>query len=103
MSRVLLAGVALALGLGACASGPGRRYANSDLVILTAYTAKDACSCVFVMRQSEEHCRAWTRNTPDVGSFEVNHEKKTVESSALLFWGAKARFAGQKQGCVLEE
>jgi hypothetical protein len=85
-----------------CASSRSRQYRNGDLDLLSAYTAKEVCSCVFVLEQSEEFCRAWTRANPAVAGFTVDRAAKTVESSALIFWGAKARFVSDRFGCVLE-
>ena len=94
------------LGLGllaACGSDSGgRTYGRNDLQLATGYTAKEACSCLFVMEQPEAFCRAWTRASPDVAGFRVDRDARTVESSALLLWGAKARFVDATTGCVLE-
>jgi hypothetical protein len=88
--------------LFACAPLKPRQYRNGDLDLVSAYTAKEACSCIFVIEQSDEFCRAWTRANPAVAGFTVDRAAKTVTSSALLFWGARARFVGEKFGCVLE-
>lgn len=93
--------VAALLGLAGC-GGDGRLYDNNDLELATAYTAKEVCSCVFVMEQTEDYCRAWTKASPDVADFVVDHDEKRVRSSALLFWSAAARFTGPDFGCVLE-
>lgn len=96
-------GVLLGLGLlVGCGSGGGRTYERNDLQLATAYSAKEACSCLFVMEQPEAFCRAWTRASPDVAGFRVDWEARTVESSALLLWGAKARYVAETEGCVLE-
>lgn len=96
--------MALLLGWAAssCGGSGGRMYDNNDLQLATAYSAKEACSCLFVMEQTEEFCRAWTKASPDVAAFRVDRDARTVESSALLMWGAKARFVDAKSGCVLE-
>ncbi len=93
----------LALALAACGGGvQGRRYERSDLRLAVAYTAKEACSCLFVLEQPEDFCRAWTRASPNVARFRVDRDARTVESSALLLWGARARFVDAHAGCVLE-
>jgi hypothetical protein len=102
MTRAVLLGALLAT-LAACKGGGGRRtYENNDLVLVTAYTAKDACSCLFVMEREEEFCRAFVRASPPVAHLTIDMEHKAVESSALLLWGARAHYVDAHEGCVLE-
>ncbi|EAU65935.1 hypothetical protein, partial [Stigmatella aurantiaca] len=82
MKRAVLFG-AWALALGACDSSPRRLYDNNDLQLVTAYTAKDACSCLFVAEQEESFCRSWVKASPAVAHLRVDAEKKVVETSAL--------------------
>ncbi len=89
--------------LSSCGSGSGRRtYHNNDLVLVTSYTAKDACSCLFVMEREEEFCRAFVKADPAVASLTIDREKKAVETSALLLWGARAHYDNAHDGCVLD-
>ncbi len=98
MRRALLTAAALlALSCGA----PGE-YHENDLQLVTGYTAKELCSCLFVMEQTEDFCRAWTTDSPPVARYRVDWSKKTVESSALMLWGARARFVSARSGCILE-
>jgi hypothetical protein len=80
----------------------GRVYENNDLQLLTAYAAKEACSCIFVMGQTEEFCRRWTRAAPDLKTLRINRTFSTVETQAVLFFSARARYTGKRHGCVLE-
>lgn len=100
--RAVLLGL-LAVGLVSCESGDRRHYANNDLKLVTAYTAKDACSCLFVAEREEAFCREWVKASPAVARLTIDPEKKVVETSALLLWGARARFVDARTGCVLEE
>jgi hypothetical protein len=102
----LAAGVTLAL-LGALAFlglFPGLRgpYANSTPSLAVAYRAKDGCTCLYVLRRSPDQCRAWTEASPDVASFDPDAATSTVTSRALLFWSARARYVGGRDGCRLE-
>jgi len=81
-------------------SSPGYRY--GDLQLITAYTAKEMCSCLFVLEQPEEFCRSWTRQSPAVATYRVDRRGRRVEASALLMWGASARFVDGQRGCALE-
>jgi hypothetical protein len=94
----------LALSLAACADPDAeqRTYANSDLELSPSYRAAEVCSCIFVMEQDEDFCNRWTVANPNVSTFRVDHEKKTVESSAFMMWGARAKFVDEKTGCVFE-
>ena len=93
-----IAAVALALGVGGCVPG----YDNNDLQLITAFTAKETCSCLFVMGMSEEYCKAWTKESPAVASWTADPAGKTVEASALYLWGARARYLGTEFGCTLD-
>ena len=47
-------------------------YNNHDLELLTAYRAKDMCSCVFVQGRDEVYCRDWTKASPNLASLSVD-------------------------------
>lgn len=93
---------ALLPALSACERGGRRVYDNNDLELVTAYTAKDACSCLFVMEREEAFCRAWVKASPAVARLTIDSEEKVVEASALLLWGARAHYVDARAGCVLE-
>ncbi|HYO69581.1 MAG TPA: hypothetical protein VEU33_26250 [Archangium sp.] len=96
----VLAGVAaLSCGRGDTVQRP---YDNNDLQLVTSYTAKDFCSCLFVMQMSEEYCRRWTAASPAVATLTVDDEERSVQTAAALLWGEKARFVSERDGCVLE-
>jgi hypothetical protein len=98
VAAVLLAGLLLSCG----SNTDSRQYSYNDLQLITSYTAKEMCSCLFVMEQSEAYCRVWTKQSPAVASVRIDAAHKTVESYAVLFWGARARWVDEKFGCVLE-
>jgi hypothetical protein len=101
--RLILALAVLGSSVGCLGGAPGdRQYTANDLVLVTAYTAKDTCSCLFVMNQTQEFCNAYTKADPQVTNWTADMKAKTVESSALLFWGAKAHYVNDHLGCVLE-
>jgi hypothetical protein len=94
---------ALAVGaVLACAGGGVREYANNDLELAAGHAAHDLCSCLFVMNMPEEYCRAWVKASPDVARFSVDQANKTVEASALVLWGARAVYEGERHGCSLQ-
>ena len=97
-----VAAACAALLAGGCGGGATREYNNPDLQLLTGYTAKDMCSCLFVMRQSEAFCTEWTRANPDIRTIRVDHANRAVEAQSVLFWGARARFVDRRRGCVIE-
>ena len=99
--RALL--MTLALAFAGCANeGPPRLYNNNDLSLVAANAARFGCSCVFVMNMTEEFCRAWTKENPDLGRFSVDYAKKRVEGSCLITWSASAQWVDEKHGCILE-
>ncbi len=96
---------ALVIGLGALllsCDGGQRLYNNNDLQLLTAYSAKEMCSCLFVMGQTEDFCVRFTKQAPDVKTYRIDWDHKSIETQAILFWGARAHLRGPRQGCVLE-
>lgn len=94
-------GVVAALLLS-CGGSPAREYDNNDLQLITAYTAREMCSCLFVLEQSEEYCRIWTRQNPALYTLKIDREQKVVSSAAVMLWGARARFVDAAVGCVLD-
>jgi hypothetical protein len=102
-STIALA-VALAASSLSCDSAPpGERiYKENDLQLLTAHAAKEMCSCVFVFGRDEDFCKAWVKAAPDLKTLRVDYDGKSVESQAVLLWGARARFVDGRRGCVLE-
>ncbi|HYH97835.1 hypothetical protein [Hyalangium sp.] len=104
MKRTLLVVLlgALLPALSACESGGWRTYDNNDLELVTVYTAKDACTCLFVMEREDEFCRAFVKANPSVAHLTIDREKKVVETSALLLWGARSRYVDERSGCVLD-
>lgn len=78
-------------------------YSWNDLMLVTSYTAKDACSCLFVMGQTKEYCTAWIKESPEVTNWSADMDKKTVTTSAGLFWGASAHYVNEQQGCIADQ
>ena len=81
-----------------CAEG----YSHNDLRMLTAYRAKEVCSCLFVQQQTEDYCRAYTVAFPNLATYSVDLEEKAVQAEALLVWTNTARYESTKFGCVLD-
>lgn len=104
MKRLLTA-LCVALTMGTLAGCPGdpRPYNNHDLRLLTAYAAKEMCSCVFVMRKDEPFCLRFTKASPDLRTVRVDRERREVEAQAVLAWGARARYISAREGCRLVE
>lgn len=92
----------LSLALAGCSSGSSRVYSNNDLQLLTAHAAKEMCSCLFVFGRDENFCSAWVKAAPDLKTLHVDWDGKSVESEAIIAWGARARFVDARRGCVLE-
>lgn len=92
--------LALVLVAPACDSP---RYQDNDLELLTRYRAKEMCSCLFVMEQTEPYCASYTVQPPDLATYTVDWDKKEVRTQAMMYWGARARFQGPLWGCRLVE
>jgi hypothetical protein len=95
---------ALAFGLVlSCAEPDGPPYSYNDTRLLTGYTAKEACSCLWVMEQTEDYCRAWVVANPPLGRFTIDWNQKIVTSSAAVLWSAQAKYVDDVVGCQLEQ
>lgn len=96
--------LALVAALASCGDeGPVEKpYAWNDLRMITNYTAKAVCTCLFVEERNNEECVAYSKQAPPVATWSADLEAKTVDASALLLWGARARWVGEKFGCVIE-
>ncbi|MCB1145345.1 MAG: hypothetical protein KDK41_07150 [Leptospiraceae bacterium] len=51
--------------------------------IISAYYAKEFCSCYFITGQSEEFCHDYTRQYVPISDFSLDKEKKSVTVSGL--------------------
>jgi len=97
-SRALLMAPLLLLTCGA--RGPAK-YDAGLLKLASGVTAKEVCSCLFVMEMDEAWCQEWTRVSPDISKFKVDYDAKTVKGRALLA-RTTARYTGAREGCVIE-
>ncbi len=91
-----------ALALSCCANDAELTYPNNDETLGAANAAHQACSCLFVMKQSEAFCRDWVRVSPDLPRYSVDFAARRVEASVLIAWPATARYVDDRRGCLLE-
>ena len=97
-------GLVILLALaGAACGNQGLNYKQNDLQLVTSYSAKDACSCLFVMEMSEEYCRAWIKASPAVTKLNIDFASKSVSTTALMLWGSSARYLDAERGCVSDD
>lgn len=94
--------IALAMLVGLSCSSGVHDYARNDLSLVTAYVAKELCSCLFVEERDFDYCNAWTQQSPAVTKVHVDFDAQRVETTALLDWGASAHFDSDHFGCVLD-
>ena len=99
MKLTRLLGIPVLLAL-ACSAG---RYSRNDLQLVTAYTAKEMCACLWTMEQDEDFCRKWTKASPAVAKIQIDEGHKSVSASAVTLWGASAHFVSDRVGCVLDQ
>ncbi|AOE64393.1 amidase [Pseudomonas corrugata] len=69
--------------------------------IISAYTAKEYCSCRYVMGQPAEYCRGYVKQSVPISDFLETPETKRV-TVAGLGRSHSARWLGERQGCRLE-
>jgi hypothetical protein len=100
--RALLAAAALA-ALPACRPDAPPNYDNGTLELLVVHTAKDACTCRYVMQRDHDQCVNFVRAAPDVASFTEDDATREVTARVLGAWTARARFVDDRFGCELVE
>jgi hypothetical protein len=96
MKRLALLVVVLLLGWAwlerqALADFPG---------ILSAYSAKEYCSCRFVMGFEQAYCRAYVKQWLPLSELEEDSQQRKV-SAAGLGQRSRAAWQGAQQGCRL--
>ncbi|AKK00462.1 MULTISPECIES: hypothetical protein [Pseudomonas] len=69
--------------------------------IISAYTAKEYCSCRYVMLQPADYCRGYVKQSVPISAFLETPEAKRVTVSGLGR-SHSARWLGERQGCRLE-
>lgn len=96
MKRVLLV-----LLLVLLAWGWSERQALSDFPsILPAYSAKEYCSCRFVMGFDEAYCRAYVKQYLPLGRLEEDSRARSVLAEGLGR-RSQATWQGPREGCRL--
>ncbi|MCE0464960.1 MULTISPECIES: hypothetical protein [Pseudomonas] len=69
--------------------------------IISAYTAKEYCSCRYVMQQPADYCRGYVKQSVPISDFLETPEAKRI-TVAGLGRSNSARWMGERQGCQLE-
>ena len=67
---------------------------------LSSYYAKEVCSCLFVVKQSEQYCHDFGSELLPNWSTNIDRANKTVKASAL-FQSTEARFLSERKGCQI--
>ncbi|MFJ3075709.1 MULTISPECIES: amidase [Pseudomonas] len=68
--------------------------------ILSAYSAKEYCSCRFVMGFEQAYCRAYVKQWLPLSELEEDSQQRRV-SAAGLGQRSRAAWQGAQQGCRL--
>ncbi len=80
-------------------------YANfEDLkyfpAIISSFTAKEMCSCLFVIEQKEPFCRRYVKQWLPVQKITIDRKKKIVKVKGLWITN-EAKYINRRSGCVL--
>ncbi|PTT97006.1 amidase [Pseudomonas sp. HMWF031] len=68
--------------------------------IISAYTAKEYCSCRYVMNNGPEYCRGYVKQWVPISGFTDDAASKSVTVSGLGRSNS-AVWIGERQGCRL--
>ncbi|MGG2021158.1 amidase [Pseudomonas sp. AO-1] len=69
--------------------------------IISAYTAKEYCSCRYVMNNQAEYCRGYVKQWLPTSGFTDDSASKTVTVSGMGR-SNRAQWLGERQGCRLQ-
>ena len=84
-----------------CGADKPQKYDAGLLKLASSVTAKEVCSCLYVMKRDEAFCTEWTRVSPDIAKFKVHEAEQSVTARAI-FARSTARYVSEREGCVLE-
>ncbi|MCR9206246.1 MAG: hypothetical protein NXH75_16810 [Halobacteriovoraceae bacterium] len=68
--------------------------------VVSSSFAKEFCSCLFVVKQTETYCKAYAKQIVPVSKFSINQETKSVEAWGLGY-STQVSFLGDKEGCQI--
>ena len=69
--------------------------------IISAFYAKEYCSCYFVSGNEEKYCHDFARQWVPISDFQLDTSAKSVQVSGLGVT-TKAQYLGQRFGCQLQ-
>jgi hypothetical protein len=69
---------------------------------VSAFYAKEVCSCLFVVGQDESYCHEYGKQIIPIWTKKIDLKEKTVEAFGL--WeSTSARFISKRSGCQIEK
>jgi len=69
--------------------------------IISAYTAKEYCSCRYVMNNSADYCQSYVKQSVPISRLLVDPQSRRV-SAAGLGRDATAIWVSEREGCRLQ-
>ena len=69
--------------------------------IISAYTAKEYCSCRYVMQNDAEYCHGYVKQWLPTSSFNDDPSSKTIAVNGMGRSNS-ARWLSERQGCRLQ-
>ena len=69
--------------------------------IISAYTAKEYCSCRYVMNNDAEYCRGYVKQWLPTSEFSDDSASKTIIVSGMGR-SNRAQWLSERQGCRLQ-
>lgn len=79
----------------------GGEFRDNKFQLAVGFTAKNYCSCLFVVERSEEECREYAALDLISPKLSVDYKNKATKSTFSLFISREAQFLGGEKGCVL--
>jgi hypothetical protein len=76
-------------------------YLRAFPSIVSSFYSKQYCSCLYVMKASEEFCHDWTRQWLPISNFEHDLENSVVRVSGFGVT-TESKFLGFPNGCQIQ-
>ncbi|MBK25483.1 MAG: hypothetical protein CME70_15920 [Halobacteriovorax sp.] len=68
--------------------------------VVSAFYAKEVCSCLFVEKQKEEYCHEYGKQIIPIWTKEIDYKNKSVKAFGL--WkSTEASFISLRSGCQI--
>ena len=70
--------------------------------VVSSYYAKEVCTCLFVIGQSDKYCQYFGKTIVPTWSTKIDKTEKIVKASSL-FYSTTAKYLSPHEGCQIQK